>query len=214
LIVVHWAPVRVMLPPDTAQVPFGDVDALAAHLSSRRFAAFVIEPIQAESGISVPDPRYLETAQALCRRYGTLFVLDEVQTGMNRTGPFLAAHHFGLEPDMVVLAKALLNEPELMLLDEPTASLDPDTADYVRGMLEAYRLRTGTTILLASHNMSEVERLCDDVIMLRAGKLVDRGTPVQLLTRYGRRNMEEVFIDIARERRLEIKPDGTPGVNQ
>ena len=93
--------------PDTAQVSFGDVDALAAHLSSRRFGAFVIEPIQAESGISVPDPRYLEAAQALCRRYGTLFVLDEVQTGLHRTGPFLAAHHFGLEPDMVVLAKAL-----------------------------------------------------------------------------------------------------------
>ncbi|MGA9032115.1 MAG: ABC transporter ATP-binding protein [Sulfuricaulis sp.] len=110
------------------------------------------------------------------------------------------------EKTRVVLAKALLNEPELMLLDEPTASLDPDTADYVRGMLEAYRKRTGTTILLASHNMSEVERLCDDVIMLRAGKLVDRGTPAQLLTRYGRQNMEEVFIDIARDRRLEITP--------
>lgn len=108
------------------------------------------------------------------------------------------------EKTRVVLAKALLNEPELLLLDEPTASLDPDTADYVRGMLEAYRQRTGATMLLASHNMSEVERLCDDVIMLRAGKLVDRGTPTQLLTRYGRRNMEEVFIDIARERHLEM----------
>jgi ABC-2 type transport system ATP-binding protein len=110
------------------------------------------------------------------------------------------------EKTRVVLAKALLNEPELMLLDEPTASLDPDTADYVRGMLEAYRQRTGTTILLASHNMSEVERLCDDVIMLRAGKVVDRGTPAQLLARYGRHNMEEVFIDIARERRLDLAP--------
>jgi len=114
------------------------------------------------------------------------------------------------EKTRVVLAKALLNEPELLLLDEPTASLDPDTADYVRGMLEAYRKRTGTTILLASHNMSEVERLCDDVIMLRAGKLVDRGTPAQLLARYGRRNMEEVFIDIARERRLELTLDDKP----
>ena len=108
----------------------------------------------------------------------------------------------------VVLAKALLNEPELLLLDEPTASLDPDTADYVRGLFEEYRKRTGATILLASHNMSEVERLCDDVLMLRAGKLVDRGTPAQLLTRYGRRNMEEVFIDIARERRIELGFDG------
>jgi ABC-2 type transport system ATP-binding protein len=108
----------------------------------------------------------------------------------------------------VVLAKALLNEPELLLLDEPTASLDPDTADYVRGLFEEYRKRTGATILLASHNMSEVERLCDDVLMLRAGKLVDRGTPAQLLARYGRRNMEEVFIDIARERQIELGLDG------
>ncbi len=118
------------------------------------------------------------------------------------------------EKTRVVLAKALLNEPELLLLDEPTASLDPDTADYVRGMLEAYRVRTGMTILLASHNMSEVERLCDDVIMLRAGKLVDRGTPGALLTRYGRKNMEEVFIDIARERRLNISLDHDPVLNK
>ncbi len=104
----------------------------------------------------------------------------------------------------VAIAKSLLNEPELLLLDEPTASLDPDTADYVRGMLEKYKARTGATVLLASHNMSEVERLCDDVIMLRAGRLVDRGTPEGLLARYGRQNMEEVFIDIARERRIEL----------
>lgn len=107
----------------------------------------------------------------------------------------------------VVIAKSLLNEPELLLLDEPTASLDPDTADYVRGILEKYKTRTGATLLLASHNMSEVERLCNDVIMLRAGKIVDRGTPVGLLQRYGRRNMEEVFIDIARERRIELGLD-------
>ncbi len=107
----------------------------------------------------------------------------------------------------VVLAKALLNEPELLLLDEPTASLDPDTADYVRGILEAYRSRTSATLLLASHNMSEVERLCDDVLMLRAGRLVDRGTPQALLKRYGRRNMEEVFIDIARERHIPLGLD-------
>jgi ABC-2 type transport system ATP-binding protein len=104
----------------------------------------------------------------------------------------------------VALAKALLNQPELLLLDEPTASLDPDSADYVRGYLETYQAGSGATILLASHNMSEVERLCDDVIILRAGKIVDRGTPRSLLDRYGRQNMEEVFIDIARERYLEL----------
>ena len=134
-----------------------------------------------------------------------LALTEELQIGRFLERPYgqLSAG----EKTRVVLAKALLNEPELMLLDEPTASLDPDTADYVRGMLESFRKRTGTTILLASHNMSEVERLCNDVIMLRAGKLVDRDTPAQLLTRYGRRNMEEVFIDIARERRLEIALD-------
>ncbi len=98
----------------------------------------------------------------------------------------------------VALAKALINRPDLLLLDEPTASLDPDTADWVRGLLERYRTRRGGTILLASHNMGEVERLADDVLMLRAGKIVDRGAPTALIAKYGRRNMEEVFLDIAR----------------
>jgi len=98
------------------------------------------------------------------------------------------------------LAKALLNEPELLLLDEPTASLDPDTADWVRGYLESYRDRTGATMLIASHNMAEVERLCSDVLIMAAGQIVDRGTPAQLIARYGRRTLEEVFLDIARRR--------------
>lgn len=101
----------------------------------------------------------------------------------------------------VGLAKALLNEPDLLLLDEPTASLDPDTADRMRSYLNAYKTRTGATMLLASHNMLEVERLCSDVIMMRTGKLVDRGTPAELLARYGQENLEEVFLDIARDRR-------------
>jgi ABC-2 type transport system ATP-binding protein len=108
----------------------------------------------------------------------------------------------------VGLAKALLNEPELLLLDEPTASLDPDTADRMRGYLNAYKARSGATILLASHNMLEVERLCSDVIMMRAGRIVDRGTPGQLLARYGRENLEEVFLDIARDRRRGETEDG------
>jgi ornithine--oxo-acid transaminase len=93
--------------PDTTAVPFGSIAALEKELATKRFAAFIVEPIQAEGGIRVLDSGYLETAQAMCRRYGTLFVLDEVQTGMYRTGPFLAAHRFGVEPDMVILAKAL-----------------------------------------------------------------------------------------------------------
>ena len=103
----------------------------------------------------------------------------------------------------VALAKALLNEPELLLLDEPTASLDPDTGDWVRGYLESYRERTGATILMASHNMAEVERLCSEVMMMRAGRIVDRGSPESLIDRYGRTNLEEVFLHIARGSRTE-----------
>jgi ABC-2 type transport system ATP-binding protein len=101
----------------------------------------------------------------------------------------------------VALAKALLNRPEVLLLDEPTASLDPDTADWIRTYLERYRTATGATILLASHNMLEVERLCDDVLMMRRGVLVDHGSPPDLLSRYGRDTLEDVFLDIARDRR-------------
>jgi ornithine--oxo-acid transaminase len=92
---------------DTTAVPFGDLAALKKELATRRYAMFITEPIQAEAGIRIPSPEYLRGAQDLCRRYGTVFVLDEVQTGMFRTGRFLAAHHFGVEPDMVILAKAL-----------------------------------------------------------------------------------------------------------
>ncbi|HYM02408.1 MAG TPA: ABC transporter ATP-binding protein [Stellaceae bacterium] len=98
----------------------------------------------------------------------------------------------------VALAKALLNEPELLLLDEPTASLDPDTGDWVRGYLETYQRRSGATILLASHNMGEVERLCSEVMMMRRGRIVDSGSPRALIERYGRQTLEEVFLDIAR----------------
>lgn len=98
----------------------------------------------------------------------------------------------------VSLAKSLLNKPELLLMDEPTASLDPDTADSIRSYLEQYQRDTGASILLASHNMAEVERMAKDVIMMRKGQVVDIGTPASLIAKYGRNNLEEVFIDIAR----------------
>jgi ABC-2 type transport system ATP-binding protein len=105
------------------------------------------------------------------------------------------------------LAKALVNEPEVLLLDEPTASLDPDPGDWVRAYLERYVAEKKSTILLASHNMSEVERMASLVLMMKAGRLVDRGTAKELLQKYGRRNLEEVFLDIARDRRrVEAEP--------
>jgi ABC-2 type transport system ATP-binding protein len=104
----------------------------------------------------------------------------------------------------VALAKALINQPEVLLLDEPTASLDPDTGDMVRTWLEQYRAESGCTILLASHNMAEVERLCTDVVMLKQGRVVDRGSPGELLERYGRHDLEAVFLDIARDRRAAV----------
>lgn len=93
--------------PETEEIPFDDVHALEQKLTSKKFAAFIVEPVQSEAGIRMPSAEYLRAAQTLCRRYGTLLVFDEVQTGMYRTGPFLAAQHFGLNPDMVILAKAM-----------------------------------------------------------------------------------------------------------
>jgi ABC-2 type transport system ATP-binding protein len=103
----------------------------------------------------------------------------------------------------VALAKALVNAPDVLLLDEPTASLDPDTADWVRSRLERYRTEHYATILLASHNMPEVERLCDNVVMMKEGKIVDQGAPSELIARYGRQTMEDVFLDVARGRDRE-----------
>ena len=100
----------------------------------------------------------------------------------------------------VALAKALINTPEVLLLDEPTASLDPDTGDWVRSVIETYRRKHGATILLASHNMAEVERLCDRVIILKRGQLVADGSPGALRRRFARDTLEDVFLDVARGR--------------
>jgi ABC-2 type transport system ATP-binding protein len=105
----------------------------------------------------------------------------------------------------VSLAKALINTPDVLLLDEPTASLDPDTADWVRGRLERYCRDRHATLLLASHNMTEVERLCERVIMLKRGRIEDDDTPARLLRRYGRSTLEEVFLDVARGNGAELR---------
>ena len=103
------------------------------------------------------------------------------------------------QKNRISLAKALINDPEILMLDEPTASLDPDTGDFVRSFIENYSSKTNVTILLASHNMNEVERLCDSVMMMKDGIIVDTGKSQELISRHGRKNLEEVFLKIVRE---------------
>ena len=103
------------------------------------------------------------------------------------------------QKNRVSLAKTLINDPEILLLDEPTASLDPDVGDYVRGFIENYASTKGATILLASHNMNEVERLCTEVMMMKSGEIIDRGKSSYLIDKHGRKNLEEVFLKIVRE---------------
>ena len=103
------------------------------------------------------------------------------------------------QKNRVSLAKALINDPEILLLDEPTASLDPDVGDYVRSFIENYASTKGSTILLASHNMNEVERLCSEVMMMKNGEIIDRGKSNDLIKKHGRKNLEEVFLKIVRE---------------
>lgn len=137
------------------------------------------------------------------RLYGVRNIKDRVEAAAEnfRLGDFLDRPYGKLssgQKTRVSLAKALINQPELLLLDEPTASLDPDTADWVRSKLEDYAAARGATIVLASHNMTEVERLAQRVIMLERGRIVADENPSDLIARFGRSNLEEVFLAIAR----------------
>ena len=104
------------------------------------------------------------------------------------------------QKNRVSLAKSLINNPQVLLLDEPTASLDPETGDFVRTFLENYKKEKKMSVLLASHNMDEVKRLCSSVLMMKDGSIVDRGTPENLIKKHGRKNLEEVFLEIARNK--------------
>ena len=144
--------------------------------------------------------------------FGRLYAVKNLAERIRELSSDLDLDHFLDRPNgklsagqktRVALAKALVNQPELLLLDEPTASLDPDTADWVREHLETYRKTHDATILLASHNMFEVERLCDRVIILKRGRIEEDDSPDGIMARYSRANLEEVFLDVARGRLQE-----------
>ena len=184
----------------------GSITVLGRDMALDRFAAL------ARMNFSSPYvalPARLSVAENL-RMYGHLYGVPKLERRIRdlaeelELGAFLhrpAGQLSAGQKTRVALAKSLINKPDVLLLDEPTASLDPDTGDWVRSWLERYQADSGCTILLASHNMAEVERLCSDVLMLKQGRAVDRGTPAELLTRYGRGDLEAVFLDIARDRK-------------
>lgn len=160
----------------------------------------------------VEMPKRLTVRQNL-KVFGALYNVENISERIEELAAALDLKDFLDRPSgqlsagqktRVALAKALVNNPDVLLLDEPTASLDPDTADWVRSHLERYRNERCASILLASHNMPEVERLCDQVVMMKEGKIVDHGAPAELIARYGRQNMEEVFLDVARDRKRQF----------
>ena len=183
----------------------GSIEVLGCDMITNRFGALGRLNF---SSPYVALPNRLTVAQNL-RVYGHLYNVRHVERRIVELARELDLEELLGRPagqlsagqkTRVALAKALINEPELLLLDEPTASLDPDTGDLVRSWLEQYRTRSGCTILLASHNMDEVSRLCSSVLMMKEGRIVDRGTPGELLERYGRDDLEDVFLDISRDR--------------
>ncbi len=147
----------------------------------------------------------LENLKVYARLYGVEKInerIEEMAVDLNlkdfmdkKTGELSSG-----QKNRVSLAKSLINKPKLLFLDEPTASLDPDVGDFVRKYLENYKLKNELTILLASHNMSEVERLCDNIVMMKKGLIVDEGTCQNLIKKHGRKNLEETFLKIARDK--------------
>ncbi len=188
----------------------GSVSVLGAEMPRERYR--VLQRMNFESPY-VDMPTRLTVRQNLSV-FAQLYGVTEVAARIEQLAAALDLADFLDRPNgklsagqktRVSLAKALLNNPEVLLLDEPTASLDPDTADWVRARLETYRRNTNATILLASHNMAEVERLCERVIIMKRGRIEGDDTPARLLARYGRQTLEEVFLDVARGRRQAVQ---------
>jgi len=183
----------------------GSIRVFGHDLARERYA--VLGRMNFESPY-VDLPHRLTVRQNL-RVFGLLYDVPDVEAKIEALARSLALGDFidrqtgrlsAGQKTRVAIAKALINDPQLLLLDEPTASLDPDTADWVRARLEAHRATHNCAILLASHNMGEVERLCDRVLMLKEGVIVDDDSPANLLARYGHANLEDVFLDVARGR--------------
>ena len=157
---------------------------------------------------------YIELPKKLTVRqnlevYGRLYDVNKLKVKINYLSERLRLYEFidkltgelsSGQKNRVSLAKSIINNPKVLLLDEPTASLDPETGDFVRSFLEEYQQENKTSILLASHNMAEVERLCSSVLMMNKGSIIDDGRPEELIKKHGRRNMEEVFLKLAREK--------------
>ena len=153
-------------------------------------------------------PKKLTVKQNL-EIYGRLYAIENLSERINEISNDLNIKNFfdrktgelsSGQKNRVSLAKALINKPEILLLDEPTASLDPDIGDFVRSYIQDYKSKNKVTILLASHNMSEVERLCDSIVMMRKGKIIDNGTCEELIKKHGRNNLEETFLKLARSK--------------
>ena len=153
-------------------------------------------------------PKKLTVKQNL-EIYGRLYGIKDLNNRINEISSDLDIKNFferktgelsSGQKNRVSLAKSLINKPEILLLDEPTASLDPDIGDFIRSYIEEYKSKNKITILLASHNMNEVERLCDSIIMMRKGKIVDKGTCADLIKKHGRNNLEETFLKLARSK--------------
>ena len=183
----------------------GSAKVLGAEMPRQRYQ--VLHRMNFESPY-IDMPHRLTVRQNL-KVFGKLYAVEELGARIADIAEQLELREFLDRPTgtlsagqktRVALAKALINRPDVLLLDEPTASLDPDTADWVRSRLEGFRRQHGATVLLASHNMAEVERLCERVIMMKQGRIEDDDTPARLLTRYGRQTLEEVFLDVARGR--------------
>ena len=141
--------------------------------------------------------------------YGKLYNVDDLENRINNLSDKLRLSDLldkitgelsSGQKNRVSLAKALINDPTVLLLDEPTASLDPETGDFVRTFLENYKKEKKISVLLASHNMDEVKRLCGSILMMKDGKIIDRGTCKQIIDKHGRNNLEETFLKLARSK--------------